>query len=170
MNDVFTHRDILKVFPRLKARTLINWVERGLLVPEHGEASGRGSSRRYGYGNLIQIAALIELLRLGMPFAVIEGVLGGGMFKGLVERKGFDSVFYFRRELSLSDVPMDIAAPWIGTFGVVPYDEFLKIGGSLVLDAHERAGETLYGNPSTVLVLNLRGLQRFVDIRIKRAL
>ena len=56
MEYEFTHGDLRKIFPWIKSRTLIYWVERGLFKPDITEASGRGTTRKYSYKNLIEIA------------------------------------------------------------------------------------------------------------------
>ena len=90
----FVHKEVLKIFPWIKPRTLISWSERGLIQPEYKEASGRGTRRRYSYQNLIEIGFISELLDYGIPFNMIRIFIQDqeGLGKEL-RKKGFDIVF-----------------------------------------------------------------------------
>ena len=100
----FTHKDVLRIFPGIKARTLISWMERRLIVP-FTSASGRGSSRIYSYLNLIEIGIVSEFLKHGIPFSVIEEVMTSPAVKKLKEEKDFDVVIFHHRQ-----TPTDISS------------------------------------------------------------
>lgn len=70
--DTFQHKDILRIFPDLSARSLVSWSEKGLLTPDYGEAMGRGTVRRYSFDNLIQAGVIRELFLLGFGFRDIK--------------------------------------------------------------------------------------------------
>ncbi len=71
-SSVYQHKDILRIFPDLSARSLVSWTEKGLLVPFHGDARGRGTIRRYSFDNLIQAGVIRELMALGVTFRDIK--------------------------------------------------------------------------------------------------
>lgn len=68
MNElIFTHKDVMKIYPWIKPRTLMSWVDAGIVTPDYANANGRGSKRLYSLQNLIEIGAIAEMLRLGLP-------------------------------------------------------------------------------------------------------
>jgi hypothetical protein len=168
MPDEFLHKLILKIFPWLKARTLISWSEHGLVKPEFGDASGRGSSRVYSYRNLMQIGIVSEFLRVGVPFAIIREAMHSTEMQAVMTDGRFESVFWFRREMIAADVPMTVEPPWAGEYGVAPFDEFVQKGGALLLDVSSKGKETFIGNTTTAVVINIGSIRRFVDRQIAR--
>lgn len=76
MKRQFGHKEVTRIFPGLKPRTLIYWSERGLVKPDFGDAEGRGSRRQYSYANLFEIAFAEEMLSHGVTFGIIEMVMG----------------------------------------------------------------------------------------------
>lgn len=99
MYEQFVHRDILNIFPWIKARTLISWSERGLVKPDFSNAAGRGSSRVYSYSNLIEIGIVSEFLRHGIPFSIIEEIMNGDAVRRLKEEKDFNVVIWSDRTI-----------------------------------------------------------------------
>jgi len=67
----YYHKDVLNIFPSLKGRTLISWIEKGLITPLH-EPENRGGKRIYSYHNLIQIAIIHELSMYSFPLKSIK--------------------------------------------------------------------------------------------------
>ena len=105
MHDKFLHRDILNIFPWLKPRTLISWSERGLIKPDFSNAAGRGSSRVYSYGNLIEIGIVSEFLGHGIPFSIIEGIMNGSAVRKMKEEKDFNVVIWSELRHLLTVLP-----------------------------------------------------------------
>lgn len=156
MDNEYLHGDVLKIFPWIKPRTLISWSERGLLRAEFGEADGRGSSRVFSYTNLIEIGILSELLQNGVPFSVIRMITESEQVRDTLAQKAFNNVVFFQRQLVSSDVPMNKTAPWIGFVGSLTLDEFVKNSRSLAM------------NLSTLVLINIGSIKRFIDARVKK--
>ena len=93
----FLHRDLKKIFPSISPRTLIYWVERGLISPTIKTASGRGTARKYSYGNLIEIACINELLCQGLPFSRIKFIVESQAYRSIIEGEKWDSVLWLVR-------------------------------------------------------------------------
>ena len=72
--NLYEHRNVLKIFPDLKTRTLISWSEKGLFKPEV-EARGPGTRRGYSKKNLIQIGVIRELVSYGLRHAIIKVIM-----------------------------------------------------------------------------------------------
>ena len=140
MDEQYLHRDILKVFPWIKPRTLISWSERGLVKPL-GKAYGRGSARVYSYSNLVEIGIISELLSFGMPFTIIGNIM----------TSKFDTVFWFCRELVNAKVPMNQGPPWGAIYGFGTLDEFAIEGRKT----------------TSAIIIKLEGIKRFVDGQIR---
>ena len=104
MKNEFVHKDLKKIFPWISPRTLIYWVERGLVKPSFADASGRGSSRRYSYTNLIEIAFIGELLRRGLPFTEIKRILDTEEYKKIIDKEKWDSVYWYSQEIIAAPV------------------------------------------------------------------
>lgn len=173
MNTTFNHSDILKVFPGIKARTLISWSERGLIRPLQ-KASGRGSSRVYSYTNLIEIAILNELLQYGIPFAHIMLVMRGKEMRGLLKDEQWDSIFWISREETLG---LPRLYP-VMSYGVMPFNEFLDKGGRMIMApkgmpiTDKRSGKVIKTLPidfcSSAIVINIKTLRQHVDYMINK--
>jgi DNA-binding transcriptional MerR regulator len=54
---------------------LIYLCEKGVVLPEFGDAHGRGSSRRFSERNLLEFAVAIKLRDLMLPVAVISAIV-----------------------------------------------------------------------------------------------
>jgi DNA-binding transcriptional MerR regulator len=157
MDKQFLHRDVVKIFPWLKPRTLISWSERGLIKADFSEAAGRGSSRVFSYSNLIEIGILSEFLQNGIPFAMIKILIESPPMRSIISNKTFNQVFWFERQMVSSDVPMDKAPPWVGSYGSSNIEDFLK------------NGKQLLRNATTLIVVNVGSIKHFVDSQAKRA-
>lgn len=59
------HKDVIKIFPGVSPRTLINWSEKGLFEPAV-QPDGTGSRREYSVYNLVEIGIILELRSFGL--------------------------------------------------------------------------------------------------------
>lgn len=64
------HKDVIKVFPGVSPRTLINWSERGLFEPAV-QPDGTGTRREYSVYNLVEIGIILELRSFGLSTRAI---------------------------------------------------------------------------------------------------
>ncbi len=124
---VFTHSQILKMFPWINSRTMITWCERGLVVPEFGDAEGRGSSRRYGFHNLIEIAVIAELVEWGLPFMSIHGIQAiinprSAKAPRMLKRGNYNRVIYICRARNLVSSKLDTGNKMRATWYAAGYD------------------------------------------------
>src|SRR5512135_3536899 len=53
---------------------LIYLCEKGVVVPDLGEAMGRGSSRRFSKRNLLEFQLALRLRRLALPVGVVQAI------------------------------------------------------------------------------------------------
>jgi len=93
---LYAHRDILKIFPDLKARTLISWSEKGLFSPAI-DASGTGSRRLYTKKNLVEIGVIRELISYRFSHDIIRPLIKE--LNNRVKKNNFDMVIVARRQL-----------------------------------------------------------------------
>lgn len=157
MKSQFQHKDLLRLFPTIKPRTLISWTERGLIKPEFEDASGRGSSRRYSYKNLIEIAFMRDLLKFGIPFSVLKNIADSSEFKTTMSRHKWGSVFCIAHKKRLlqpgkatSSEPLKIA--------LISIDEFHRKGGIELSDGIEA---------SSAVIVNIHALNKELGKRTK---
>jgi len=78
---------------------LIYLCEKGVVVPDFGNAKGRGSSRRFSARNLLEFAVVLKLRELTLPVdtvAAIIHVLRAFETKVADEIKGFDLIHSLR--------------------------------------------------------------------------
>jgi len=94
-NRTYQHKDILKVYSDLSPRSLVSWTEKGLLTPDHGDATGRGSMRKYSFDNVIQAGVIRELMAFGLTFREI--ILVDKHWKSEMKRFGYDCILFFQR-------------------------------------------------------------------------
>lgn len=80
---LYTHAEVLTVFPGLKGRTLQSWCDKKLIRPKR-DTSGSGYYRLYSYENLVQIGIVRNLFMVGLSLATIRHTKGflGGKFDG----------------------------------------------------------------------------------------
>lgn len=64
--SMYQQKDIQKIFPEIKARTVISWQEAGFIVPAQS-GKGPGSRRLYSFRNLIEIGTINQLRLSGVP-------------------------------------------------------------------------------------------------------
>jgi DNA-binding transcriptional MerR regulator len=80
---------------------LIYLCEKGVVVPDFGNAKGRGSSRRFSARNLLEFAVVLKLRELTLPVdtvAAIIHVLRAFETKVADEIKGFDMIHSLRNK------------------------------------------------------------------------
>ncbi len=158
MQDEYTHTNILKIFPSVRARTLISWSERGLIQPLQ-EAMGRGSSRMYSYINLIEIAIISELLRYGISFSHIALIMHDTQMKTLLRHQDWDTVFWISRgKRPLPYQKADISV------GFMYLNDFLRNAGDLII-GNER---TTFTSKTSAILVNISALKYYVDNMIKK--
>lgn len=150
----YLHRDILKIFPSLKARTVISWSERGLVKADLGEASGRGSSRVFSYSNLIEIGILSELLHTGIPFATIKLITNSPAVRDMINSKTFDKVILFQRQLSRALSPVDKAAPWMDLCGTANAVDFFT------------GSRKALSNSTSLIIVNVENIKNYINMRV----
>ena len=89
---LWSHKDVCKIFG-LKGRTLQSWAEKGFIKPYEG-ARGRGRVRRYDFGNLVEIEAMLEMATYGPSPTLIKRVLGAGFVAERVRAGDFGMRLY----------------------------------------------------------------------------
>jgi DNA-binding transcriptional MerR regulator len=88
----FTQAEVVEI-TGVAPVTLQNWVNRGWIRPEQ-EGSGKGSRRRYSFGDLFSIAGLMSLTRLGLAPNIVADILnvfeerGGQLLVGRILTNG----------------------------------------------------------------------------------
>lgn len=159
MHKEFTHKEIKKIFPWIKTRTLISWSERGLVEPEYGDAEGRGTKRRYSYENLLQIAFADELLNRGITFSAIWTMMSE--FQTILKEKNFtDNLFIAEGVIQYSPPP--IGPERYIYSGVVSIN---KIKNKKIEDLFPaKAGERL---TTSVIIVSIRRIKEFIDAQLK---
>lgn len=71
--DVWTLPEVSKLLREPQHR-LIYLCEKGVVVPDLGEAHGRGSSRRFSKRNLLEFSLALTLRRLALPVGVVAAI------------------------------------------------------------------------------------------------
>jgi DNA-binding transcriptional MerR regulator len=174
MDNEFTHSNILKIFPNVKARTMISWSERGLIQPLQ-DAAGRGSARIYSYTNIMEIGIIKELLQHGIPFSHIVIAMRSDKMKNLLKSEMWDTIFWISRGETLG---LSKRMPVV-SFGVTPIDEFLVTGGKMIMGVgtmtltEESTGRVMEGPfpvtfKSSAVVINVSTLKQYVDYMIRK--
>ena len=74
MRDSWTLTHAARVLDEPQHR-LIYLCEQGVVRPEHGDARGRGSSRRFSARNLLHFAVALHLRQLQIPVSVLAAVV-----------------------------------------------------------------------------------------------
>ena len=155
----FQHKDVLRLFPWIKARTLISWVERGLVKPDFQDAAGKGTRRGYSYKNLIEILLVDELLSWGISYRDVGEIAHGSLVNGIL-KTSFDE-----------DLPNLHVWKWLDSIepdrlGLRPHEWrgiCLVTSGkkpSFSFDERDRA------KSGSMLSIHMNGLRSFVDQRI----
>jgi DNA-binding transcriptional MerR regulator len=170
MKKEFLHRDVMKIFTWIKSRTLMSWTERGLLTPTFGDAAGPGTSRRYAFPNLIEIAFINELLSYGMAFSMIKIYINQKIYKEMIESQNWDMIFWVKREeLPSKGLSADKSAPFIETAGLSACSDFHKKAGELLFNFVRVDDTHSISMPSitSVFAVNFHSLNDFVSKRIE---
>jgi len=167
----FVHKEVLKIFPWIKPRTLISWSERGLVTPELEDASGRGTKRKYSYKNLIEIGFVCELLEYGIPFSTIKEFLEKGGSSDKLFEKGFEVVHCISRY----SIFHETKPSRVIRLQVESAQDFLREGGEIALGKGRYDGQlSAYDDReggSTVtsgIYINVKGISEFVDHQIRK--
>jgi hypothetical protein len=119
---------------------LIHLCEKGVVIPDVHDASGRGSSREFSRLNLLEFAVALRLREMFVPVAVVGGIvhvlrtLGHTLAKGrphfsLVDDLRGDAPLDLRVILSDGDAVFFSLAPASGSaalFGGIPVDALNK--------------------------------------------
>lgn len=198
MRYTFIHRDVMKVFPWIKARTLISWSERGLIEPV-SNAAGRGSSRVYSYANLIEIGIISQFLQHGIPFPNIEAIMKSPPIKKLIKMRDFNVVIWSDRQPSgacIDRAPGSISGTNAYVKGIpamntgtatmnIPtykthrsaslkvFELISSVGYAKYDDFLKDGGRLLMGekkNITSVVVVNVKAIKSIVDDRIQNTL
>lgn len=74
MRAEFENRDAARIVG-LSPRVLIDWSERGIIVPDIQDAAGVGSRRKYSEGNLVELEIVKTLLADGIKREAIKRVI-----------------------------------------------------------------------------------------------
>lgn len=171
MEQKFSHTDILDIFPEVKARTLITWVERGLIKP-YQDAVGRGSSRLYLYTNLIEISIISELHRYSIPFSTLKILMSNEKMKRIFKEKAWDTIFWITNGVTGGAANLEPSVRFARV------DDFLKNGEAMIMGAgnfsatDESRGKLKGTIPTSLnasaIVINISSLKDYVDSRLRR--
>jgi len=74
--DGFLKHEVAKILG-VNPRTILSWTEKELVVPEIENPSGQGKKPRYSITNLVEIALIKELLRVGVRVSEIRQFVKG---------------------------------------------------------------------------------------------
>ncbi len=174
----FVHKEVLKIFPWIKPRTLISWSERGLIQPEFEEASGRGTRRRYSFQNVIEIGFVDELLQYAMPFHTIKRIIEAAGLSQQLREKGFDTVFWARREIpvmppvkgvSSHESRMGVTYRWMTSLETLEEFQDSTDKKLLGLESHSVKPDGPFSRTEVVscIVVNIQNVKNFVEDQIR---
>jgi DNA-binding transcriptional MerR regulator len=172
MQQEFVLKDLKGIFPWVSPRTLIYWSERDLLQPELQDSSGKGSTRRYSYRNLIEISFISELLRRGLPFAKIKLIINSKKYKEIIQKKKWDKIFWESQQIVSASVPMDREAAYAIEFNFTSIEDFKKKGGEYLFGGRVKGKKGHYSIllNSSILIISFHALDAFVRKQIERVL
>ncbi len=71
---VYTLQEIEKKL-KVEQHRLIHFCEKGVITPDFGDATGRGTMRRFSERNLFEFALALELRRFSLPVAYIAPIM-----------------------------------------------------------------------------------------------
>jgi DNA-binding transcriptional MerR regulator len=143
MNSVFLHRNLIKIFPYVKPRTIISWTERGLLKPDYEDASGKGSSRRYSYRNLLEIAFISELFSYGLPFSMVKNIVDSTQYKEVISSENQEKVLWVEQT--------------VGNLSIK----------SLLNSRFKHQGDQLIQNTGSAIILNINVLSKKIEKKVR---
>ena len=166
MISEFRHRDLMKIFPSIKARTLISWSERGLLEPDIQDASGRGSSRCYSYKNLIEIAIIGEFLSYGIPFSFIRKVVKSKQFSRTINEEKWDTLFSITHVMDSGKELTAGENSVLEHFSIHPVEESLYKGEENLLGSLHNGSESASYLIKSTIIINIHALNKIVKKRV----
>ena len=168
MKKEFLHRDVRKIFPWIKPRTLMSWTERGLLTPTYGDAAGPGTSRRYAFQDLIEIAFINELLSYGMAFSNIKLYTSQDMYKEMIENQDWNMIFWIKRQrVTSKNLPMDKGPAFVDAAGLSTSSAFHYRAGELLFNFVRIDDTNSISSITSAFVVNFHSLYDFVSKRIE---
>src|ERR1700722_19333350 len=71
---VYTLQEIEKKL-KVEQHKLIHLCEKGVIAPDFGDATGRGTMRRFSERNLFEFVVALELRRFSLPVAYIAPII-----------------------------------------------------------------------------------------------
>ena len=174
----FVHKEVLKIFPWIKPRTLISWSERGLVKTKGGDAPGRGTRRRYSYQNVIEIGFVDELLQYGLPFHTIKRIIEAAGLSQRLREKGFDTVFWARREIPVvpstqevqyRELIRGVTLRWMTSLETLEEFQDSTDKKLLGLESHSVKPGGPFSKTRVVscIVVNIQNVKKFVDDQIE---
>lgn len=118
----FQHRDVLRVFPDIKPRSVIHWSEIGLMSSLLQDASGLGTKRLYSFRNLVEIAILRELSVNQLPTRLMRMVMRASRVQEALDQQRWDSIILIKQDVIR--IEETGRAPWTAGIKVVAIDAF----------------------------------------------
>jgi len=173
--SVYQHKDILKVFPDLSARSLVSWTEKGLLVPFHGDAKGRGTVRKYSFNNIVEAGIIRELMALGLIFRDIKEYFTD-VWKEKMRKLNYDCVFIWQRATYKVDqngvAPMMLRSFHVRVFSMDEFKEY-RVQALLQSSTMVRGTDKLIPigtlpNLTSVLIINVAQIYKNVVGELKQ--
>ena len=148
-----THKQVLRIFPWLKGRTLIKWSQERLV---QSAAQGRGSVRRYNFVNLLEIAFVSELFDCGLGLYDALSIMGE--FRKRINRNEFDTVVVIPKHRDLTLPHGAGRRDWSE-----PHSLLINDFNQKVFKSKEKKMTV------SVIAVNLRTLKDFVEAQLKGA-
>jgi DNA-binding transcriptional MerR regulator len=158
-----THRDVLKIFPNLKARTLISWSEKGLLSPSVG-ASGSGSRRIYSEKNLIEIGVIRELVDYRFPTKIVKPIIDA-LGERLDKQKGdYDIVIVYSKQRIAASMDADA---WVADLKISTRSKFKYEAANLVFGERPLSDGSFARTPYTgsAVVISVADIWDYIQER-----
>jgi DNA-binding transcriptional MerR regulator len=108
MDKTYRWKDIKKYYPELCQRTVMSWMERGLIKP-YKDATGRGTKRIYSLGNMVEIGIMRALLNIGLPFRMIMQVANSSAYRATIESNQYrNESWLIRFEVGVVDIRIEV--------------------------------------------------------------
>jgi DNA-binding transcriptional MerR regulator len=162
---IYEHRDVLKVYPSLKPRTLISWSEKGLLTPVE-KASGTGTRRRYSVRNLVEIGVILELVSYKIPHLFISGVMERLSRERLTPENNFDVVVVSSRSNHTMDDSGYFFDIRIGSRTDFSKDAAYLIFGEKVVKKGSITTKTTIPQVTSSILVSLKDIWGYVKTKI----
>lgn len=164
--NLFKHRDVLRIYPDLRPRTLISWVDKGLLSPEV-KASGTGTRNQYSVKNLVEIGVIRELITYRIPQSVVESIMRqlANEASLLTEENDFDVVVVYSRGY-VSGYKSAVA--YTGHVRVGSRSRFAEKANFLIFGEESLPdwGSTYIPESSSAIVISLRDIWEYIRNRL----